>query len=67
MRIESKVGVIDWDMEKVKICGKITTPVKPYSYIVGTIFTEDMIPIKFFCKLCYEKIKDIIDDVYKLL
>ena len=66
-KIESETGKIDWDIEKVKFSGKITTSSKPTNYIVGTIFIGDMMPIRFFCELCYKKISYIIDEIYKLL
>lgn len=67
IKFETKAGTVDWDVEKVKISSIIKSSVKPKQYIVGSITIGNMMPIRFFCNLCYKKIKEVIEYIYKLL
>ena len=65
IRFESNIGTIDWDEKNVNISGKIKSKVDPIKYTVGSISIGDMIPIRWFCNSCYQKINEVIEDIYK--
>lgn len=67
IKFETEIGTVDFSEKGVKISGPIKSPVKPIHYVVGSITLENMIPLKLFCNLCYEKIQEIIEEIYNLL